>query len=471
MNPYNGVAVWCSREVRTVAKPQPVSRVELAMDAIRERIALAPGTRLPSIRRLAEHLRVSKSTIVEAYDRLVAEGAAEAKRGSGFFAAPRLRPFRLKDPGFQLDRAIDPLWIMRQALRLNATLQPGSGWLPDDWLAGDMLRRVLRGITRDEQANLTAYGSLQGYLPLREQLARRLNTRNIAAEPNNIFLTDSATRAIDIVCRFLLQPGDTVLIDDPCYFNFQYMLQAQRVRIIGIRYTPNGPDLEQFATACVEHGPKLYLTTAVLHNPTGATISLGTAHRILKLAEIHDLVLVEDSIYADLENRSSPGLAALDGFERVILVGSFSKTLTGAARCGFIIARNDWIDGLTDLALATSFGTNDLTAQATHRLLLDGSYRGHLDALRPRLARAMAFTVEHLERLGFELWIRPECGVFLWAQLPNQLDSADIAIRGLEHGLVLAPGNVFSVSQTANHFMRFNVAQCANKQVFEILVK
>ena len=74
-------------------------------------------------------------------------------------------------------------------------------------------------------------------------------------------------------------------------------------------------------------------------------------------------------------SRSPPGLAALDGFNRVILVGSFSKTLTGAARCGFIVARNDWMEGLTDLALATSFGTNDLTAQATHRLLLGGSYK------------------------------------------------------------------------------------------------
>jgi DNA-binding transcriptional MocR family regulator len=454
-----------------MASSTSISRVELAMGTIRERVAVAPGARLPSIRRLAEQLQISKSTVVEAYDRLVSEGAVEPRRGSGFFAAGRVRPFKLKAAGLQFDRAIDPLWIMRQALASDATLQPGSGWLPDDWLAGDMLRRVLRGISRDAQANLTAYGSLQGFLPLREQIARRLNARNISAEPDNIFLTDSATRSIDIVCRFLLQPGDTVLIDDPCYFNFQYMLKAQRVHMIGIRYTPNGPDIEQFAAACLEHRPKLYLTTAVLHNPTGANVSLNTAHRLLKLAELHDLVLVEDSIYADLESRPSPGLSALDGFERVILIGSFSKTLTGASRCGFIVARGDWIEGLTDIALATSFGTNDLSAQATHRLLLDGSYRSHLDSLRPRLARAMAFTTENLDRLGFTLWGRPESGMFLWAQLPEGLDSSEVAIRALEHGLVLAPGNVFSVSQTASQFLRFNVSQCTNKRVFDLLAE
>jgi DNA-binding transcriptional MocR family regulator len=447
-----------------------LTRIEVAMAAIRQKIAAAPGARLPSIRRLAEQQKVSKTTIVEAYDRLVAEGEVEAKAGSGFFATTRTRPFHLMEAGPQLDRAIDPLWIMRQSLvSRDSALQPGCGWLPDQWLAGDMLRRIVRSLMREEKANLTAYGTPQGYLPLRDQLARRLNERDVAANPGSILLTDSATRSIDIVCRFLLQPGDTVLIDDPGYFNFQAMMQAQRVNTIGVPYTQNGPDLDVFASACIEHRPKLYLTTAVLHNPTGANVSVGTAHRLLKLAEAHDLVMVEDCIYADLEARPSSGLAALDRFERVILIGSFSKTLTGALRCGFIAARDDWIEGLTDLALATSFGASDLAAQVTHRLLIDGSYRRHLDALRPRLARAMAETAENLNRLGFTLWTRPEFGMFLWAELPDGLDSSDVAIRALERGLVLAPGNVFSLSQTAGRYLRFNVAQCGDKRVFDTL--
>jgi DNA-binding transcriptional MocR family regulator len=326
-------------------------------------------------------------------------------------------------------------------------------------------------MSRQDKTNVSAYGTPQGFLPLRDQLARRLNDRGIAAEPNSILLTDSATHAIDLVCRFLLQPGDTVLVDDPCYFNFQSMMQAHRANMVGIPYTPNGPDLESFAAACIEHRPKLYLTTAVLHNPTSTNISVGTAHRLLKLAEAHDLILVEDSVYADLEESNSPGLATLDGFERVILLGSFSKTLTGALRSGFIVARSDWIEGLTDLGLATSFGVSDLAAQITHRLLVDGSYRHHLDALRPRLARAMATTIEHLERLEFSLWARPHAGMFVWAELPEGLHSSQIAQRALDHNVVLAPGNVFSVSHTAGRYLRFNVGQCGEKRVFDVLAK
>jgi DNA-binding transcriptional MocR family regulator len=81
----------------------------------------------------------------------------------------------------------------------------------------------------------------------------------------------------------------------------------------------------------------------------------------------------------------------------------------------------------------------------------------------------MAGTAEHLNRLGFTLWTRPEFGMFLWAELPEGLDSSDIALRALERGLVLAPGNVFSVSQTAGRYLRFNVAQCVDKRVFDLL--
>lgn len=449
-----------------------ITRTEATMAAIRQKIAAAPGVRLPSIRRLAEQQGVSKSTVVEAYDRLVAEGEVEAKPGSGFFATVRPRPFNLADTRPQVDRAVDPFWMMRRSLEARtASSQPGCGWLPEDWLPGDMLRRVFRSVANQERTNLTAYAMPQGYAPLREQLARRFHERDVVANPDDILLTDSATRSIDLVCRYFLQPGDTVLIDDPGYFNFQAMLQAQRVKAIGVPYTPGGPDLERFAAACIEHRPKLYLTTGVMHNPTGMNIGIGAAHRLLKLAEEHDLVVVDDRIAADLDHRAAPGLAALDRFERVILVGSFSKTLGGALRCGFIATRSDWIDGLTDLALATSFGGSDVAAQAVHRLIVNGSYRRHLETLRPRLAQAMSNTIAQLERLGFSPWARPDAGMFLWARLPDGLDSSDVALRALDLGLTLAPGDVFSVSGTCSRYLRFNVSQCTDKRVFDVLAR
>lgn len=447
------------------------------MAEIRQRIesrALASGARVPSLRRLAETLGVSKSTVVEAYDRLAAEGTITARPGSGFYVTRRTRPLSLATGPRRADPAIDPLWIMRQSLdpasRHQAGMaRPGCGWLPADWLPDQALRRSLRALARDTAADLSEYDTPLGFGPLRQHLADRLEGRGIDAGPDRILLTDSGTQAIDLVCRFLLQPGDTVLLDDPCYFNFQAILRAHRVTVVGVPYTPAGPDLEAFERAAAEHRPRLYVTNATLHNPTGACLPAAAVHRLLKLAEAHDMVIVEDDIFADFETTPAPRLAAFDGLERVVHLGSFSKTLSASVRSGFIAARADWIDSIADLKLATLFGNGAMAAQLVHRLLVDGSYRRHMDGLRGRLARAMGETARLLEHAGLELWTEPRAGMFLWARLPDGLDSAAVARQAIDQGVVLAPGNVFSPSGSAAGYLRFNAAQCGSPRIFEVL--
>ena len=110
-----------------------------------------------------------------------------------------------------------------------------------------------------------------------------------------------------------------------------------------------------------------------------------------------------------------------------------------------------------------------MTAQLVHRMLIDGSYRRHMEAVRGKLARAMTETARRLRAAGLTLWSEPRGGMFLWAALPDGLDSAPVARRALEEGVVLAPGNVFSPSGSAGRYLRFNVAQCAEPRIFETL--
>lgn len=454
----------------------PITRVEQVMQAIRERIAgraLKPGARLPSIRSFAETLGVSKSTVVDAYDRLVAEGTIGSRRGSGFFVSDPLPPLALAEIGPKLDRALDPLWVSRQSLEAgDRMLRPGCGWLPASWMPQEALRRAMRGLARRKQAPyLTEYGEPRGLAPLRQFLSRRLADQGIEAPPDQILLTDSGTQAIDLLCRFLIEPGDAVLVDDPCYFNFLAMLRAHRAQVVSVAYTPTGPDLESFAGILAEHRPRLYITNSALHNPTGATLSPANAHRLLKLAEAHGLVIIEDGIFMDFEREPGQRLAAFDGLERVIHIGSFSKTLSAALRSGFIAARPEWIDGLIDLKLATSFGSDPFTAELVFQVLSDGFYRKHVDSLNRRLTQAMGETLERLQALGLEPWHEPKGGMFLWMKLPRGIDSADVARRALAENVVLAPGNVFSPSQSAGNYMRFNVAQSRAPRLFTVLDK
>ena len=449
--------------------------VETVMSAIRQRIAarsLTPGARLPSIRAFAGIMQVSKSTVVEAYERLAAEGTIRSRPGSGFYAAGQLAPLSLAEIGPRLDRAVDPLWVSRQSLEADADmLKPGCGWLPASWMPQPGLRRALRATARADDVALADYGTPLGLPPLRRLLARRMAAHGVEAAPDQIMLTDSGTQAIDLLCRFLLEPGDVVLVDDPCYFNFHALLRAHRARVIAVPYTPSGPDIELFAQALAEHRPRLYITNSGIHNPTGAILSPVTAHRLLKLADQAELTVVEDDIFADFEHSPAPRLAAFDGLRRVVQIGSFSKTLSASVRCGFIAAPRDWIEGLTDLKIATSFGGGRLSSELVLTLLKDGGYRKHVEQLRARLSRAMAETAGRLQAVGVEPWIHQPAGMFLWCRLPEGIDAADVARHALAENVVLAPGNAFSLSHTAGRFMRFNVAQCADPRIFNTLGK
>lgn len=449
------------------------TRIDRVVREIHRRIAariLLPGAKLPSIRQFAGTMDVSKSTVVEAYDRLAAEGVIRARRGSGFFVTSHSAPFSVAEVGPRLDRDVDPLWVSRQSLEASDdVLKPGCGWLPADWMPDEAPRRALRALARGVPGPRVDYDTPLGFAPLRQVLARRMAERGVMVDPDQIVLTESGTRAIDLLCRLLLEPGDCVLVDDPCYFNFHALLWAHRAKVVGVPYTPSGPDLDAFASVLANQRPRLYITNAALHNPTGATLSPLIAHRLLKLAELHELTIIEDDIFADFEAEPAPRLAAFDGLDRVVHVGSFSKTLSAAMRCGFIVARRDWIERLSDLKIAISFGASRLAADLVLRTLTDGTYRKHIENLHRRLARAHVQTSERLNEIGIVPWLEPRAGMFLWCALPEGFDAADVARRALARNVVLAPGNVFSLAKSADRFLRFNVAQSDRRGLFSII--
>jgi DNA-binding transcriptional MocR family regulator len=455
------------------AEQSAPTRIGMVVATIKERIAgrsLTAGAKLPSVRSLARLLQVSVSTVVEAYSRLATEGTIVSRPGSGFYVANRTVPMALSAVGPKLDRTIDPLWVSRQSLEADdGTPKPGCGWLPSSWLPEPSIRKALRALSRTSADTLANYGSPLGLPQLRQFISRRLGERGVEAFPDQIMLIESGTQAIDLLCRFLLSPGDTVLVDDPCYFNFQALLRAHRIDMAGVPYTPNGPDIVAFASILAERRPRLYITNSALHNPTGATLSANVAHRVLKLADQHQMVIIEDDIFADFEHSPAPRLAGFDGLDRVIQIGSFSKTLSAAFRCGFIAAKPEWIDGLIDLKIATTFGGGRMNEELVFAVLSDSGYRRHTEALRGRLERARDDVGTRLRTMGIEPWIEPRAGMFLWCRLPDGRDSAEVARAALARDVVLAPGNAFSTSQSAAGYMRFNVAQTQDQRIFDVL--
>lgn len=456
---------------------QQFTRIEVVMADVKEKIATViymPGSRLPSVRAAAKSYGFSPSTIVEAYERLQTEGVIYSRPGAGFYVAEAIAPLSLTETGRNLDRTIDPLWVSRQSLEpsddmTKDVIKPGCGWLPPDWLFEEGMRRGLRQAAKEDASVVSEYATPLGLPALRQLLTRRMAGLGINADPSQVILTESGTQAIDLILRFLLTPGDTVIVDDPCYFNFRALLRAHRVKVIGVPYTPDGSDVDAFAKTLEEHKPKLYITNAAIHNPTGATLSPATAYQVLQLAEAAGLYIIEDDIFADFETKPAPRLAAMDGLSRVFYIGSFSKTLSASLRCGYIAAPKEWVESLLDLKIATGFGGGQLAAAVVLSALTDSGYRKHMNTIHSRLAHARAQALHKLTKLGIEPWLIPQAGMFLWCRLPDNNSATTVAKRCLSQGVVLAPGNAFSQSKISENFMRFNVAQMSSSKVFEVL--
>ncbi|WP_273704012.1 PLP-dependent aminotransferase family protein, partial [Candidatus Accumulibacter vicinus] len=232
----------------------PRSLADQIVGGVRQRIddrVLRHGMRLPPIRGMAGALGVSRFTVVEAYDRLVASGAVVSRRGSGFYVqagAPRgVRKAAVPAPEIverTIERAFDNADVMREALADDpSTVKVGTGWLPAGWLDEEGLRRRLRVLAGREGQRLVCYGEAQGYQPLREQLRVRFEQFGFHAPPEQIVLTHGATQALDIVARTLLRPGDCAFVDDPGYWNLFASLRLLGVQLVGVPRTPEGPDV------------------------------------------------------------------------------------------------------------------------------------------------------------------------------------------------------------------------------------
>ena len=457
--------------VTPLSHDAPLPLVEQITGFLRTRIDerhLRAGTRMPSIRRFAEGNGVSRFTVVEAYDRLVAQGYLESRRGSGFYVRERPQPVRRAERREPPATRIDGFWLLQHLYAGNDgrdVLLAGSGCLPESWLDEEMLHAGLRALARREPSALTGYGTPRGYAPLRDLLQIHLAELEINAQPDNIVLTAGASGALDLVARYFLQPGDTVLVDDPGYYVLFGRLAVMGIRPIGVPRTADGLDLERLDALATEHQPKLFMTNSVLHNPTGTSLSAANAHRVLRLAEAHDFHIVEDDILADLHPGRAHRIAALDQLNRVIYVGSFSKTLGAGLRVGFVAAHPDLARDLTAQKMLATLTTPELGERLVYQVLSDGYYRKHVDHVRARIARALEPAIRNLERAGLKLFHEPTAGMFLWAHAGEQRDAEGLAAAAEQQGIILAPGSLFSPSQARSPWMRFHVAHAGSPRL------
>ncbi|CAM3128573.1 PLP-dependent aminotransferase family protein [Pseudomonas fluorescens] len=421
----------------------------------------SPGTRLPSIRQVALDNLLSQSSVVEAFERMVAQGLLASRHGSGFVVA---------QPPVSLERQ----WYEGAELTWGAfvegplgELKLGCGWLPDAWRESDDLCYALREISRTDTAGLFNYSTPLGLPALREQLLKRLTQIKVATHLDCILTTHGAGHAQDLLIRTLLKAGDTVVVETPGYANLYRQLERHGVTLLEVPRTVGGPDIPVLETLLQRHRPRCLFINCLYHNPTGTSLCRAIAERLLQLARSEDFLIIEEDVYGDLQHASCTRLSALPHDGRVIYVSSFSKTLSSALRVGYVSAGAAIIAQMASLKTLTGIGTSRFAEAVVATLLTNGTYRKWVQRLRKRLNTQMAATLQVLEDEEWEVFAVPAGGMFVWAR-PGIGDRSRLQACARRLGVLLSPGALFNPKGEASDWLRINVAYADDQRALAL---
>ncbi len=438
--------------------------------------SLAPGTRLPSSRALAQELGIARVTVATAYAELERDGLVLGRAGSGTFVTqPVAAPAVSRAEG----RPEWPPWQSRltsaeAAGRTDPPLQPSDTDRPD-LLAftgvGDLrlvdvggLSATFRDVLRRDGAGALEYGDLDaGHAPLRATIARLLTSQGLRADPDRILVTSGSQQGLALTCQLLTRPGDTVVVEQPTYDRALALFRGLGLTVVGVPTDTQGMDVDRLEPLLRQQRPRLVYTVPNFANPSGLCLSVARRRRLLELVGEYDVPLVEDDFAGDLryEGRALPAVKALDPGGRVIYLGTFSKLLVPGLRLGYLLADGPALARLTDLKRSHDLTTSPLVQRVVDRFVSVGRYQSHLRRTtrlyRLRRDTLVAALAEHLP----EARLRPPTGgLFAWVRLeglPAGVTTSGLLRQALAAGVSFAPGDrFFPTPADGDAFLRLN---------------
>ncbi len=445
-------------------------QIEQRLHALVASHQLPPGARLNSIRQLASRLGVSPNTVVVAYDRLVAAGLIDSRGTAGFFVAEGPADAMPDAARVEAGEEQEAVWLAQQANDQKAgVLLASSGALPATWLEDAIpAAAVQRGLAR-ASAGMASRCPPQGLPELRERIAMLLRSQGMAVDAGRVLTTYGGTQAIDLICRAFLRPGDAVAVETPGYFLLFDRLRQAGVTIVPVPRRPDGIDLDALDAACTRHRPRLLFLQGVLHNPTGWGSTAANLHRVLMLAQRHDLLIAEDDVQGHFHPGNPTRLAQLSGLDRVIYYSSFCKAMSPALRLGYMAAEPALIKALMREKIISVLTTSALNEYVLLEVLAAGRWRKHLDRLQQRLAAARAAATQQLRQAGVLLEHPGEGGLFLWGALPAGVDVDGVVKEAFRNGILLVRGATFAADGARDAHIRFNAAFSQQPRVAEFL--
>lgn len=433
------------------SKKHPMNRrlYHLVREAILSHL-LQPGLQLPSSRDLALELRLSRNTVIYAYEQLIAEGYLETRVGAGTFVTDTV-PDQIADLaahklGGSGQTAFFNLSARGRSLIANAGV--GSSQLgafatgmPDvSKFPNKVWSRLQNAVWRRSRADLMGYGQAGGYAPLREQIAEYLRlARSVNCNADQVIITTGAHQSIDVAGKLLAESGDRAWIEDPSYWGTRSVLKALEIETVPIPVDQEGMQLRG---ADMQSPPRFIFTTPSHQYPLGNVMSLSRRRMLLEYAAAHQAWIVEDDYDSEFRYGSRP-LASLQGMDihnRVLYIGTFSKTLFPGLRIGFLVVpealAEPFAKGISELYRGGQIYTQAVLSE----FMAEGHFTSHIRRMRLLYGERMRLLQEAVKvHFGNRIVTDGDAGLHLILRLPAHCDDLAITQQARLKGLIVRP--------------------------------
>jgi DNA-binding transcriptional MocR family regulator len=427
--------------------------------------SLRPGDRLPSVRALCRTRGVSPSTVLQAYDALMAARLIEPRPRSGYYVLDRRPPTGAPRSSTARSRSTrvavsDLVFETLEASRDRGVIPLGSAFPGPTQFPWARLARGRGRSARHMDPWSTVESLPPGSIELRREIARRYLRMGMSVGIEEIVITAGALEALNLALQAVARPGDTIAIESPAFYGCLQAAERLGLHVVEIPTHPQeGVDLPALERAIAKTDIRACWLMTTLQHPTGATMPEGRKRELVRLLSSRNIPLIEDDAYAELQFSSSPVLPA-KSFDRkgtVMHCGSFSKCLAPGYRLGWVAAGR-FTREIARRKIESSLATSLPVQQGIAQMLRHGGYDGHLTDLRRRLAAQQTAALDSLRRhfpSGYRV-APPTGGYFLWIECAAAVDSLEVHRLALDYGITIAPGPMFSARRGFQNYLRLN---------------
>ncbi len=440
-----------------------------------EQGTLRPGERAPSLRGLSRQLKVSISTVKQAYGSLEERGVLKVRPQSGFYVSglpqqappvPRRHAVCCKPRKVRFGELFEEIFLLAN----NPEIVPLGAAVPSpDLLPGKGLLRATRRAAGLHAEAAIDYCFPPGLPALRRQIARRYAEFGVSVSPDEVVITSGATEGLTLALQAVARRGDVIAVESPTYFSVLRLIERMGLLAVEIDTDPEtGMDPEALEMALETMDIRAVLTVPNFNNPLGALMPVAHKQRIAQLVAEHGVTLIEDDIYGDLyfEGERPPPIRRFDEAGRVITCSSFSKTLAPGYRVGWVLAGSR-VDDVLEWKQATTSATASLPQLGVSEYLRSGEYDRHLRRLR----QAFRDQVEHMRLLvarhfppGTRI-TQPAGGFVLWVEMPRGNDCLEVFHNALEAGISITPGILFSATRRYRNCIRISCGHASSDEI------